>query len=462
MSGVCAFLAAAAGPATAGDPIPTNPSEPLAVCPAGIEIGLRPGLNGWIFNIADLREDFSIPSEAAQQLARLVTALAESPTEVIVLMLPPRGLVAANVVARADVLPAYNPDHAEAEYRKLAQGFRDAGLTVVDILDDARLLVATGQDYNFPRDHHPTARGAKTAAEAVARAIQAHPSSAKLPPSDWQTGPGGDAHVAGSRGGELAKACGLEVPETTYRRYRTKRTSEAPTSLLGDEPAAQIVLVGTSNVGDEFNLPGYLQEVLSTEVLAVRTDGGGVLGSLDAYLRSKEWAEHPPAFLVWEFYAQGLPERRPGVPDPNVAAEYAQVIGAVSGGCTDAESVWHDKLSSVKAGRSSFAPLPGGVPMAGTLHLEFDDPTVPSVGIELALSVGAVMRHTFGPFTRVPTLGRFHFDLGGSALTSDARVGNVQGQTATVQPVEIRTATLIAPEARPGTVTARICPAAPR
>lgn len=427
-----------------------NSTDPLPVCPAGVEAGLRPGLDGWIFNAADLREDFSIPTDAAEQLARLAAALAHTPTQVVVLMLPPRGLVAAKVVAPAPGLPPYNPARAEAEYRKLAQRFRDAGLTVVDALDDAGMLVASGQDFNFPRDHHPTARGAKTAAEALARTIRAHPNAAKLPASQWQTGPAGDAHVAGSRGGELAKVCGVEVPETTYRRYRTTRTAAASTSLLGDEPPAQVVLVGTSNVGDEFNLPGYLQEALSTDVFAVRTDGGGVLGSLDAYLRSQAWAEHPPAFLIWEFYAQGLPERRPGVPDPNVAGEYAQVIGAVSSGCTDAEAVWLGQLSTVEAGRSSFVPLPRGVPLAGSLHLAFDDVTLPSMAIELELSGGEVVYHRFEPFPRVATAGRFHLDLQNPSLRS---------QTAPLQPPEIYSVALKLPEPRPGGVTAKICPA---
>lgn len=428
-----------AATAEAAKPEPEGSAGHIAICAAGAKAGLRPGLNGWIFDSSDLRESFVLPQEAETELARLGRALAASRTHVVALLLPPRGLVAADQVAGSD--PPYNPEKTEEEYRQLAERLRATGVDVFDALPAARSIYAATGAYNFPRDHHPTPEAAQAIGAALSAHLREQPEAAALLPSRWKTSRGVERTVPGSRAKELERHCGTDVADTTYRGFRTRQVNPPELGLLDEVPPPQVVMVGTSNLGEKYNLPGFMQEGLSTDVLAVGTDGGGVLGSLDAYLRSAAWVEHPPVFLIWEFYTQGLPERRPGVPDPNVATDYAAVIGAVSGGCTDATAVWHTRIEAVPSGKSvlgRFNPAKAG--SDATLQLVFDDVSIPAASVDFEFSKENTVSIEMGPYPRVPTAGRFFYALPALPKGTATFSVSVDG-------------------ARSGGLTARICPA---
>lgn len=417
-------------------------AEDLPVCAAGLAAGVRPGLDGWLFDAGDLRTTLATDGEALDALLDLARRLARSRSHVVVLLLPPRGLVAADRIGPLPPdLPAYDPAAAEAAHREVARMLAAAGLDVVDTLDTARALHAAG-GFTLPRDHHPTPEAARALAVLLADHVRARGDVAALPEAAWTTRPAGQLRSVGSRGIALAEACGVTVPETVVPRWRTVRDAPASGGLLDDAPPIGVVMVGTSNLGEAFNLPGHLQQALGTEVLALHTDGGGPLGALDGYLRSPDWAAHPPPILVWELSTGMLLQSFPGVPQPTVPDHFREIAGAVDGGCTDAEARWSTRVSLDGDRLLDVGPVPAGLRTADTtIQVVFDDASVPAARLELDYADGATDRYTFGPFPRLTTLGRFH-------LSSDPAL---QAPVTAVR--------LGAPGRSAGAATLRVCPA---
>jgi alginate biosynthesis protein AlgX len=385
--------------------------ERLPTCPASDAKGYAAGTDGWIFVKAELMPD-ALPTPAVRApMQRLLDALAAAKPEVVVMLLPNRPLAVPHAL---DGVGTWNAQAAEANHRALADWIRGRGLAVVDLLDVSRAPLAD-DTFFFLRDNHLTPAGARALAPVVASAVRALPAAATLPPATFQTKPAGRAPPTKESVSDLvAEACGTPIPPPQpYTRWTTSRVGAPAGGLLDQAAAPAVTLLGTSNAGGICNLSGFLEESLGTDILTVSTKGGGLLGSLQAYLRTPEWATTPPKIAIWEFSATEFWRTVEGVPNPRDPAVYRELIPSVYGGCSDKDAA---KVGDWVPATGEPVLLSGlaGAKASGTgwyLLVESDDPGLQGFSLDLHATGGATDSHTFPPMTRNPTYGRFFLEL---------------------------------------------------
>lgn len=309
-------------------------SPPFVVCPAAMDPartsagigGLFGGKDGWIFRgDADLHPTFHTDDLALESLRRFTVALRRRGTTLVLVLLPPRGLLAPEVV---DPGAPFDLVAARASWEAALQRVRSTGVIVPDIR--AAQEAQGSPEAWFHRDHHWTSLGARLAAEAVAAAVA--PDTLGLPRSTFETTEGPPYPQEGSLRKKVEELCGPSGwPGDSYRTFHTRSTAAA--DLLGESFPA-VVVVGTSNANkndrDLFNFGGWLSEALHTEVANWGVDGGGPETSLQGYLDTEEARAHPPKLLIWEI---------PGHVSVEVESRYREALATLEGPCTDAEAL---------------------------------------------------------------------------------------------------------------------------
>lgn len=417
-------------------------AEPrVEVCEKAVSWGMAGGRDGWVFNAADLRTDFTMPPAARAGLERLMRTLASHGPEVVALYWPLRPMTVPEVLDPPDGGKSiYDVQRAVAGYYALGKWMKSTGIAVVDLLPVARSV--TGREsFYLRRDHHPTPSGTRAVAAAAAVTLGSHPAWSSVPTRRFEGRPVERVKPPEEgRGESLERACGVVVEPQSFLRYETFPVEEAGGGLLDEAAEPEIVVVGTSNLSWTYNLVGFLEETASAEALPVLTQKGGVLGSLQAYLRSPDYQRHRPAFLVWEFALYELfREHLDGAPDPMDPAVYRQIIPSVYGAC--------DPAAAVLAGGAALGPvdLPllaaprrKPIPTSGHyLFLETDDPGLLTFDIVTRHADDSVDTYAVVAATRLRTYGRYFLEF--------------------VDGAPVRSVSLRVPPGRAGKVSARIC-----
>lgn len=275
---------------------------------------LVPGMDGFLFRSRiDMRDYGPLKSGPKKELLKVIAALRERGTEVVLVVPPPRPVADRSrlIAAEAEALD-YDVAAAEAGYAAMLDDLRSDGVLVADVLGRARAHLGADEPFYLRRDIHWSSDGARIAAEAAAETIAALPLAATLDRAAFTTETRDVGDADEKLGEALAKLCDLKVPPEQETFYRTTE-ADAEAGLF-DERAPQVVLVGTSfshRGDDDPNFSGFLQQALSTRVLNASEEGGGFEGSMAAYLRSDTFRDAPPKVIVWEF----PPYERPDVDD---------------------------------------------------------------------------------------------------------------------------------------------------
>jgi len=385
---LAAALAVAAGVARAEDPPETPGYEveaccrlcPRAAAPDAYVASkyledftvLFEGRDGWLFRSKmDLTTNFDISEESLGELRRLVNALHQRNTELVIVYQPPRGLMDPQRIGK-NWREAYDFSAARQQYALALQKLRSSGAVVppLDRLADPD----KNYDYFFRRDHHWSPNGAEHTAQVVAATVRALPQFAGVSQKTFAT------HVSGilAKPGTLQKVatqiCGGGYSMQYVPAYVTE---SAGGTLLGDDAAPQIALVGTSNSDAKggYNFAGFLQQYLGTDVLDVAISGGSFEGSLLHYLPSDDFQKSPPKILIWEMPYQNYPGA-----DKNPHKIFRQAVPLVNDGCRGRAAVL-SKTVALHAGSNEVLFNGGGrvLPLTGRdyqFDIQYDDRTL--------------------------------------------------------------------------------------
>ncbi len=275
---------------------------------------LVPGSDGFLFRSRiDMRDYGPLKSGPKKELLKVVAALRERGTEVVLVVPPPRPVAdRARLIAAEAAAQDYDVAAAEAGYAAMLDDLRSSGVLVADVLGRARGHLGEDEPFYLRRDIHWSSDGARIAAEAAAETIAPLPLATTLERATFTTEERDVADADEKLGEALEKLCDVTVPPEQETFYRTSE-ADAEAGLF-DERAPQVVLVGTSfshRGDDDPNFSGFLQQALSTRVLNASEEGGGFEGSMAAYLGSDSFRNDPPKVIVWEF----PPYERPDVDD---------------------------------------------------------------------------------------------------------------------------------------------------
>lgn len=289
------------------------------------------GKEGWLFSRTDLLPPVDI-APSLLYLERLNTSLAEQGVTLLMVINPKRPMVADAYLEPTETNQStYDVTATRAGYEKTLADVRSVGIAAPDLLEVA-LTMPEGESYFFAGDHHWRPFGARAAAQAVAQLVVEL--GLELPKSEFVTTEEGNAEVKGGFASKVEEACGTSLPEDTMPVFTTKAATEQ--SLLGDAPAPDVVLVGTSFSKSArepgYNFEGFLKEALATDVLNMGVTAGGAFSALQSYLLSEDFKAHKPKLIVWELQA---PTSRVF----NNLADYRQLIPSVQAACTPETSV---------------------------------------------------------------------------------------------------------------------------
>lgn len=352
--------------------------------------------DGWLFSSTrDLRTEFGLDDYSYKQLRRLRNALKHNGTELLVVYQPSRGLLHSDKLQPADSA-RFDQEKARENYRATLARLRDLDIWVPDL---ASLLEAqAGQaDYYFKGDQHWTPQGAERMARLVAATVRGIASLQDLPQESFTSQPSGLIGRSGSLQSAAQLACGTGYPRQFVQGYVTR--PQQP----GEEPAAQVVLVGSGNGGETFNFNGFLEQYLGTPVDNASLPEGGHTTALTSYLMSEAYRQRPPRLLIWEMDdVDSLTQRN----------FYRQAIAAVGDGCMGRPSLLQGRASL--AGGSQpvlFNGADGVLPIRGSdyrIDLQLDAPNVQQLAATLTFMNG---RQENLVFQRAPGQGRFLLEL---------------------------------------------------
>lgn len=367
---VAALAGAASAPAAAA---------PLYRCDglSSAEPPLMQGLDGWFFRPTDLAELYLPSKEVLALLERLSTDLAARGTRLIMMPVPPRGLVASDRLDTSVPEEAlFAPAEAAAEYRALIAALARAGVAVVD-LDPGKLAAGARPGFYLARDPRWRPEGARLAATAAAAAIG--PGRGDAP---YRTATVGTGAVTGLLQGDVNRLCAGAVPAETVPVFNT-----APPPNSGGDAA--VVVAGDELVADAgANFAGFLAEAARRPVATAPAALASADGLL-AYLDSSAFAVAPPPAIVWQIMAADLPRLD--------LVTLRRLIGAASGPCNRDGRLVAAGRAEVTGSGEILRPAPGGdrgsyvrltfdaaAPRRFTLAVDYADGAVDAVSVEAA------------------------------------------------------------------------------
>ena len=373
----------------------------------------------------DLYDLKPYPPTAFHFLRRLSEALRARGTTLVMALTPPRGVVLHDYMDPENPAhAAFDPDLLRATYDNNVAMLREAGIIAPNLLDAVMADPAQRGAIYFFDDFHWAPIGARLSAEAIAEEIRAHSDYGRLTPYSFTLESEGMRPTYGPYSEAVDAVCGIRPPSMPYEFFATAEqasTAEASSSdLLLDEPAEassdllfgaaeeNIVLVGTSfsrRKWNDANFPGMLAHYAGAFVDNRAVAGGALEVTMDGYLRSRDFRDQPPPFLVWELAAyysiDGAPEF------------FRSIIPAAFGECAVGDALATGEGELVDGAATVISVRDGGgVPAERSfLFMEVDDLSLVEFTLEIEDATGFVDRVEIDRSTRVMNDGRFFMEF---------------------------------------------------
>jgi hypothetical protein len=256
-------------------------------------------MSGWIIGHDQLKTNFDVTAETNALWEQIAAKFLTHGTELVVLVAPPRPLFAPMAAREAMGLPG------DLELIELQQGFsayiaalNSAGIATPDLSDIAH--DASAAQYYFARDTHWTPMGAAISAAYLKEAIDKTPADQTL----GKIEPTIDYYEKGSLSGVVKDTCGTR-PDAEIVMAPVYAQAGSAASLLGDSKSNDaIALIGTSFSDryqrDAYQAAGALSFVMDTTVDNFSITGGGLVGAMEAFIRSGALTAKRYKTVVWE------------------------------------------------------------------------------------------------------------------------------------------------------------------
>lgn len=263
------------------------------------------GLNGYFYRVlADLRMRHPMEDAVMKQMAALSEALATSGTTLIYVAVPTKSQAMPQFLPPLAADYAYDSATATLVYEDIVGRLSAHGVLAPNILQDMLTAPADTPPF-FQADFHWTSDGARMAARVIGEMIKAQPTYADLSPSQYKTTELAPTAAFSTMRRTLQGLCIDELPRVEAVVHKTE-LADGPAAditdiFAGDDQAVQAVLVGTSFSDSALgNFGGFLSESSGLDVVNYAVTGGNQFGAMTSYLTSRDFAENPPHFLIWE------------------------------------------------------------------------------------------------------------------------------------------------------------------
>jgi alginate O-acetyltransferase complex protein AlgJ len=279
--------------------------------------GIVVGEGGWLYTAEEFQTSVRDAEEIAKKLEyiRQVRAeLSDQGTALLVALVPAKarvypehlgpGVLGAGVLGGGPLGQRVSVPAVKANvYQSFRAQVQALGIPAPDLLADLQAAKPGGNVF-IRTDTHWSPRGARVAAEAVARMVQQWRPPLDLPAAEFLTTAATTPSNLGDLLSYLPLPRGLGPKAEQVHLPTTVQVGGGGTDLLGAAPIA-VTLVGTSySAVKDWNFEGALKQALGTDVLNVSSQGEGPIIPMQAYLNSPALRETPPQLVIWE-----IPER---------------------------------------------------------------------------------------------------------------------------------------------------------
>lgn len=388
------------------------------------------GLDGVFYRVhADLRLRHPMEDAVIERMGALAEVLAAGGTTLIYVTVPTKSQAMPQFLPPAAADFAFDSETATLVYDDIISRLSAQGVLAPDIL--AALSAApSGKPPFFQADFHWTSDGARLAAEAIGAVMKAQPFYGDLTLTEYRTSELAPTTAFSTMRRALQAYCMDELPRVEAIGHLTEVVPGAVEGVAdifasGDE-AEQVVLVGTSFSDSALgNFAGFLSEFSSLDVVNYAVTGGNQFGGMTSYLTSREFADNPPRFLIWEN------------PIYNNLAQYGpdpldELVAAAGETCSVPLTITQSDANSLTADLTGLTIGPNDVILA---DLGTNGPREALFSLTTATKVmrNAVMRRS----DRILASGRFfkplgsiwHPDLTSMTVTFDRPVGKTSTLT---------------------------------
>ena len=292
------------------------------------------GQDGVFFRtFADLRLQHPMDQRTITLLGRLAKVLDENGTTLVYATIPAKSQAMAQYLPDHAADYGFDPEMAEMIYTDIVDRMSAVGIVAPDIMTALQNVKGDERAF-FGADFHWTSEGARSAAQAIATAIKAHPAFAELAPTTFESKPQGKQVAFSGMRRSLQSFCRDALPPTETMAFKTTPVETVGAELgaldifAGSGAAVPAVLVGTSFSDSSINnFVGFLTEYTGLDIVNYAITGGNQFGAMTSYLTSDEFRDQRPRFLIWEN------------PIYNNLAQYGsapleELIAAAGTGCT--------------------------------------------------------------------------------------------------------------------------------
>ncbi|MCV2866057.1 alginate O-acetyltransferase AlgX-related protein [Albidovulum sediminicola] len=328
-----------------------SPTDPLGT--------LTQGQSGYFFRTdPDLNWGFFISDEVNNLIRDLTSELKARGTELVLLPIPPRGLIAQNFVDfNQDRSPILSISEGGWMFDSYIQDLRKSGAVVPNLMDALRVDPGQAPLFYFKRDVHWRPEGARFTAAQVAEELRQNGALTGLMASGFQTSVIGENQFKGVIAQAAQQHCTQNLPPERYSEYVTKPMA---TGVGFGNTEGAVVLVGGSFSADErLNFAGFLSQSLGLPVANHASASLREFNSIEAYLSSPEFHARPPKVLIWELQAAF---------DLNYARnDLRQLITATAANCQN-NSIARVENASGSAGGITQLDVPSAQNVTGRDH----------------------------------------------------------------------------------------------
>ncbi|MDP3845018.1 MAG: alginate biosynthesis protein AlgX [Pseudomonas sp.] len=293
------------------------------------------GQDGWLFRSkTELLTQMRSSPEGYAQLRQLRDALQAKGVELMVVYVPTRGMVNAQMLTPA-VRQSFDVELAKRNYLEVVENLRKQGIRVPDLTPLLAQPASAEKPLFFKRDHHWTAYGAEFTARLVAEELRKFEVFKTIPRKEFVTQSKGMGMKLGTLNGALNKICGYRYASQYLPRFSTEPKEES-TDLFGEVEAPAVVLGGTSFGSPQYNFDGFIEQYANVDVDNRSVSGGGMPGAIVQYLSSQDFKTHPPKILIWEvqsYYDLAMP------------VLYRQLLPILANGCDNTAVTLSQKVA---------------------------------------------------------------------------------------------------------------------
>lgn len=268
------------------------------------------GDDNWLFRTQfDLKDRFFLTDKTKRYLKRFDNALQHYDTELIIAMVPTRGITSHEKLPKL-WRENYDLEKAVTNYNRFLDEIRSTGIKVTKIHD-----VASYDNFFYPRDNHWTSEGAELIARAVAKELMDLDIYNSIPKKSYEivTAKPVDNTLWPNQYENIAdQICGRSETETDISEYlKVQEISNGGNideeSLFGDDDLPQVVVLGTSNsteiIPSYANFTGFIKRFANIDLINEAISGGSLKGSITKYFLDGKLEKQNPKAIIWEVSA---------------------------------------------------------------------------------------------------------------------------------------------------------------